>query len=139
MEKYDGSYLRMGIALIATIFHFMFGGWSMALASLIALVIVDFLSGLWVAKRAGAIDSKVGKWGAVVKCLYFVLIFVMRRIDQGLGLPVPALQTLATWNLIIAEGESIIENLAALGVPIHESIRKSFKRLKEREHDIQLP
>lgn len=139
MEKFNGKMIKVALASLATLFHWAFGGWSMALIALIALVFVDFFAGTWVAKSKGEIDSSKGRKGAFVKCLYFVLIFTMRMMDQGLGLPVPALQTLATWNLILVEGESIVENLGALGVPIHTSIRKAFKRLKDKEHDIPLP
>lgn len=138
MEKWDGNTIKMALALIATAFHWAFGGWSMALMALIALVVVDYFSGMGAAKKKGVIDSRKGREGAFVKCLYFVLIFTMRMIDKGLGLPMPALQTLATWNLILVEGESIVENLDTLGVPIHQSIRKAFKRLKDKDHDIPL-
>lgn len=139
MEKCDSNVVRMGLAAIATVFHWAFGGWSAALMALIALVVVDFVTGLWAAQKNGQIDSNKGRRGAFVKSLYFVLVFTMRMMDKGLGLPIPALQTLATWNLILVEGESIVENLGTLGVPIHKSIRDAFKRLKEKEHEIPLP
>jgi toxin secretion/phage lysis holin len=131
--------VRMILAGIATGLHFLFGGWSMALMCLIGLVIFDFFTGMGVAKKKGEINSAKGREGAFVKCLYFVLIATMRLMDRGLGLPGPILQTLATWNLILVEGESIVENLGALGVPIHRSIRGAFERLKDKKHDIPLP
>lgn len=137
MERSE-NVVRMVVAGIATALHYLFGGWSMALASLIGLVIIDYLTGMGVAKQKGEINSAKGRRGAIIKCLYFVLVATMRMMDRGLGLPIPALQTLATWNLILVEGESIVENLGALGVPIHKSIKGAFERLKEKEHDIPL-
>lgn len=111
----------------------------MALVCLIGLVVIDYLTGMGVAKRKGEIDSRIGKIGFMTKCLYFVAIMAMRWVDLGLGLPLPVLQTLATWNLIIIEGESIIENLDELGVPLGTPLKKAFKRIKERDHDIPMP
>lgn len=139
MKKCNDRVIKVVLSAVATAFHWAFGGWSMALIALIALIVVDFFTGLAVAKKNGEIDSNKGRQGAFVKSLYFALIFTMRMMDKGLGLPFPALQTLATWNLILVEGESIVENLGALGVPIHKSLRQAFKRLRDREHDIPLP
>lgn len=139
MDKYDGTFIKMAFAFIATLFHFAFGGWSMPLAALIVLVVLDYFGGMAVAKRKGEIDSSVGREGAFVKGLYFVAIFAMRMIDKGLSLPVPALQTWITWSFIAVEGESIIENLGILGVPIPDGLRSAFKRLKDKKHDIPLP
>ena len=139
MDEQKFSVGNFILSAIATAFHFAFGGWSMALVCLIGLVVTDYLTGMGAAKRRGEIDSRIGKIGFMTKCLYFVAIVAMRWVDLGLGLPLPVLQTLATWNLILIEGESIIENLDELGVPLGTPLKKAFKRIKERDHDIPMP
>lgn len=133
MDEQKLSMGKLFLSGVATAFHFAFGGWSMALMCLIGLVVTDYFTGMGAARRRGEIDSRIGKIGFMTKCLYFVAIMAMRWVDLGLSLPLPVLQTLATWNLILIEGESIIENLDELGVPLGKPLRDAFKRIREED------
>ena len=127
------TLLQSCFAVGATTLHFLFGGWSAPLQILVAVVTIDYITGLGAAFVGKRLDSRVGRRGIVKKVGYFVLVALAHLIDRGTGMGAPVLQTATIWFLIANEGISITENLGEIGVPIPQSLQEALRRLKNEE------
>ena len=121
------------------------------LAVLVAVMLADYVSGMAKAWSAGKLCSKTGLRGILKKLGYLVLVGVAGVVDwlvrYGLtqvGVEVSFQFLMAAmvivW-LIINELISVLENLAAIGVPGFPRLNRLLSRLKstvnekEDEHD----
>jgi phage-related holin len=62
MEQHD-NLIKAILALGATALHFLFGGWSLPLQILVAVVTIDYVTGLGAAFVGKRLDSRVGGRG----------------------------------------------------------------------------
>ena len=119
-------------ALGATALHFLFGGWSLPLQILVAVVTIDYITGLGAAFVGKRLDSRIGGRGIVKKVGYFVLVALAHLLDTGTGMSAPVLQTATIWYLVANEGLSITENLGEVGVPIPDRLRQALAVLQDK-------
>lgn len=136
MERYDSSIIKAVFAVGATMLQFLFGGWSLPLQILVAVVTIDYLTGLGAAFVGKRLDSRVGTKGILKKVGFFVLVSLAHLLDKGTGMSAPVLQTATIWYLVGNEGISIAENLGEIGVPIPESLKEALRRLKSGDIDV---
>lgn len=132
MEQ-NSNLIKTVLAIGATMLHFLFGGWSLPLQILVAVVTIDYLTGLGAAFFGKRLDSRIGSKGIVKKVGFFVLVSLAHLLDKGTGMSAPILQTATIWYLVGNEGISITENLAEIGVPIPEPLLKALERYKKGE------
>lgn len=113
------------------------GGWDTGLQTLVAMMAVDYLTGVLCAlvwkkspKSAdGAFESKTSFKGILRKMAVLLCVLVACRVDSYTG---TALARNAVILFFIAnDGLSIIENLGIMGVPIPPVIRNAFEALKK--------
>lgn len=137
MDKYGESLIKSAFALGATALHFLFGGWSLTLQILVAVVTIDYMTGLGAAYVGKRLDSRIGARGIVKKVGYFALVALAHLLDQGTGMSAPVLQTATIWFLIANEGISITENLGEIGVPIPKVLLDALERLKTKKDETE--
>jgi toxin secretion/phage lysis holin len=125
------TLLQSLFAVGATLLQFLFGGWSAPLQILVAVVTIDYITGLGAAFAGKRLDSRIGGRGIVKKVGYFVLVALAHLLDKGTGMSAPVLQTATIWYLVANEGLSITENLGEIGVPIPQAIQEALRRLKD--------
>lgn len=130
MEQHS-NIIKTALAVGATTLHFLFGGWSLPLQILVAVVTIDYLTGLGAAFVGRRLDSRIGSKGIVKKVGCFVLVSLAHLLDKGTGMSAPILQTATIWYLVGNEGISITENLAEIGVPIPEPLLNALERYKK--------
>jgi len=129
----NNGLIKSTLAAGATMLHFLFGGWSLPLQILVAVVTIDYITGLGAAFVGKRLDSRVGSKGIVKKVGFFVLVALAHLLDKGTGMDAPVLQTAVIWYLIGNEGISITENLAEIGVPIPKNLPDTLARLKKED------
>ena len=138
MEKEKGIQAVASAALAA--FAVYMGALAVPIIVLMAMMIIDYLSGMAVAWSQNNLSSKIGAKGILKKVGYMALIVVAMGVDYLIysGIAVANIEVgynmwfgllVAVW-LIINEMISILENLGKLGVPIPEFLTKIIKRLK---------
>ena len=138
MEKEKGIQ-AIASATLATFAVYM-GALAVPIIVLMAMMIIDYLSGMAVAWSQNNLSSKIGAKGILKKVGYMALIVVAMGVDYLIysGIAVANIEVgynmwfgllVAVW-LIINEMISILENLGKLGVPIPEFLTKIIKRLK---------
>ena len=118
--------LTAGIASIAT---FLFGqadGWLM---TLLAFVVIDYVSGVASASLRHKLSSRVGFQGILKKTMYFFVVAVAHCIDAATGAG-GVLRNLSVGFLIANEGISILENCATCGIPIPDKLLRALAQIK---------
>lgn len=132
--------------------HILFAGALGALAAyfnilavpivvLVAVMLIDWITGLAGASATGKLNSRVGVVGIVKKVCYLALVAVGMVVDYlilsalvsiGISLQINyCFGMIITVWLIINELISILENLGELGVPIPDFLRKSIHKIKD--------
>jgi toxin secretion/phage lysis holin len=115
------------------------GGWDMALQTLLAVMVIDIITGLMVAavwkksgkSETGALESNAMFKGLCRKFVTILVIFIAWKIDQSTGLN-GALRVGAILFFTGNEGLSIIENLGVMGVPMPPAVQKAIEALKKK-------
>lgn len=110
------------------------------LAVLVVAMLVDYVTGMAKAWNAGELCSRIGIRGILKKLGYLVIVLAAMGVDYllrygmaqvGIHIQVEfLLAAIATVWLIINELISILENVAALGVPVPGFLLKLIKKLK---------
>ncbi len=115
------------------------------LAVLVAVMVLDYLTGMAKAWAAGTLCSRTGLQGIVKKVGYLVIVAVamvadwvvrygFEQVEITYELHFFVCLMVAVW-LIINECISILENVAALGAPVPPWLLKLIQRLKARTED----
>lgn len=115
----------------------LLGGWDATLRLLVAMMAMDYISGLIVAAMGrspktavGFIDSRAGLRGLLRKGLILMVLAVAAQIDATVD---SAFVRAATaWFYIINEAISIIENAALAGLPLPEKLLSFLGRSRGR-------
>ncbi len=119
--------------LICTAATYLFGGWDVALAVLIAFMVIDYLTGLVNAIVNKKLSSQVGFKGLAKKLFVVLMLIVGVMLDRLINDGRWIFRTLVAYFYIANEGISIIENIALLGVPIPQKIVEILEQIKEKE------
>lgn len=107
---------------------------------LIAVMVIDYITGLINASKTTGISSRIGIFGIVKKCCYIALVGVGATVDYIISMGLLQIGSennftlsfgllVSIW-LIINELISILENLSKIGVPMPSFLMKLVKRLK---------
>lgn len=129
-----------GIALVGGAIAGIFGGMTTVMYVLLAMMAIDYVSGLLVAfmgkstkTEGGGLDSKVGFRGLARKGLMLLVVLVASQLDLAIGAGNKIFTDAACWFYIANEGISFMENLALAGVPFPEKLKKIFEQAKEQQ------
>ena len=140
MEKTQIIHITLAgaIGALAAYFNILL----IPLTVLIAVMIVDYFTGMASAKVTGELNSRIGIVGIIKKVGYLALIAVGMVVDYIIGsalinVGVEAQQSywfgmIITIWLIINELISILENLGEIGVPLPEFLVNAVKSLKNK-------
>jgi len=108
----------------AGIVALLFGAWTPALTLLTVLVVTDYVTGITAAATNQQLSSKKGFLGVAKKVLLFAIVGISHLIDQALNLNFVMQGTVFFY--LSSEFISILENSAALGIPIPPIISKAL-------------
>jgi toxin secretion/phage lysis holin len=131
--------LNVLIATVGTITSAYLGGWDAALKMLVALMIIDYVTGVLAAWRAKKLDSDVMFWGGIRKGAVLLVILIAVMLDTIIGDGSPVFRTLAMYFYIGREGLSVTENLGIMGVPLPPAVTKALAQIKQRGEEDKKP
>lgn len=119
--------------ILKDILAFLFGRDNQnILRALIALVILDYLTGVCVAIHNQKLSSAIGSKGITKKVMIFVLISLSNIVDQCFLQGSNSLGNVTTLFYCANETISIVENAAKIGIPIPQKLRKIFASIGEK-------
>ena len=129
MEKFFNSI----VAVVATFFTYLFGGWDIALIVLVAFMVLDYATGVIWAYIQKSLNSEIGFKGLVKKCMILVVLVVAVLLDRMINSGTAVFRTLVCYFYIANEGISLLENVSNLGLPIPDKLKVALEQLNENE------
>lgn len=124
--------LRGVLGVLGAIVGYLYGGINSVFYAVLAMMAIDWLTGILSAWHNKSLDSRVGLKGIIKKIGELITIAVAHIIDANvIGGGTCALMTVCELFFIANEGISIIENLGEFGVPIPEKLKNVLAQLKE--------
>ena len=135
------SIVAWVVSFACSILASVFGGWTQAMASLITLMVLDYITGLIVAgifhkskkTDSGSLSSIVGLKGIAKKVLTLVLVGVAYQMDLLLSTTI--LKDGVCIALCVNEVVSILENVGLMGIPLPKVLEKALDVLKAKSDD----
>ena len=126
------------LATVGTFVAHALGGWDAAMQVLVALMALDYLTGILVAavwqrsnkSSTGALDSKAGFKGLCKKGMILLLVWLGVLLDNAFGTTYVRMAVIIFF--IGNEGISFLENLGLMGVPFPEFLKKALEALRDQ-------
>ena len=131
MEKIFNST----VAVVATFFTYLFGGWDVAIGILSVFMCLDYATGVIVAYQNNLLNSEVGFKGLVKKFMILVILIVAVMLDRLMNTGTWVFRTLVCYFYIANEGISLLENVSNLGVKIPDKLKDALVQLNKDESE----
>lgn len=110
---------------------YVWGGWTMSLQVLTALIVLDYVLGVIGGYVQGKLSSSVGFKGIAKKVAIFLFIAVAHFVDMAIGNG-SIVQDAVTFFYIGNELLSIVENGGKVGIPVPNALKNAIELLKEK-------
>lgn len=129
MEKIFNTF-SIVTALIGGICCKYLGGWDLLLKSIIALVVLDYITRILASIYTKTLSSQAGFKGLIKKIFIFIVIATSFIIQQIVGDAIP-LREVTVIFFICNEGISILENASEF-IPIPEKLKSVLIQLRDK-------
>ena len=130
----NGEIMTGGVlAAIGGVLTYLFGPWDAPIMVLVAVVTLDYLSGIACAAAAKELSSTVGFKGLLKKMFIFLLVALAAMLDKLVPATNGAVRSAVCMFYIANEGISILENGGRLGLPLPEGLKSMLTKLQQEE------
>lgn len=129
----NDTVVDFAVGSLIGLVSWFFGGLDGLLKVLLALIVIDYFSGLTVAWRTNTISSAVGFLGISKKCIMLTFVGIAHLLDTIIPDDGGAMRSIVCLFYIANEGKSIIENADRLGIPIPQMLMKHFNNIHKDE------
>ena len=113
---------------------YFLGGCDGLLIALVAVVSIDYVTGVMCAVNEKNLSSRVGFKGICRKILIFALVGVANLIDVQVIQTGSILRTAVIFFYLSNEGVSLLENAAHLGLPIPKKLKAVLEQLHDKHN-----
>jgi len=131
--------IKSALAALASLFCWLLGGWDVLAQVLALLMGLDVAGGLIQAFYEKRLNSSIMRRGLLRKSGYFAAIALAVLVDRALFQAQPAFRTLVLSYLCVNEALSVLEHLAAIGVPLPAQLRRALEKLRKDLDDESHP
>ena len=126
--------------LVSTFIIHYLGGWDAALQTLVMFIVIDYVTGMYVAgilhkspkTKSGGLSSEKGFHGIIKKIMLLVFVAIMYRLDLFFNIDYLRNGTIVAY--CVNELISIIENAGLMGVYVPDIVKRGIDLLN-REVD----
>lgn len=118
------------LAGLGTLFSWLFGAWDMALMILVTVMALDYATGVTRGFVNKQLSSEYGFRGLAKKLTIFYVLILAVLIDRLIG-EGWIFRTLVCFWYTGNEGSSVIENAAAIGLPIPSQLVDALVQLRQ--------
>lgn len=130
----NGEIMTGGVLVaIGGVLAYLFGPWDAPIMVLVAVVTLDYLSGIACAAVAKELCSTVGFKGLLKKMFIFLLVALAAMLDKLVPATNGAVRSAVCMFYIANEGISILENGGRLGLPLPEGLKAVLIKLQQEE------
>ncbi|WP_416149439.1 holin family protein [Salipaludibacillus sp. HK11] len=138
------NYSKVALAGGSVVLSYLFGEWSVLLATLIFFVSFDYVSGVTAAAYKGKLNAQVGFWGIPKKIMIFGLVAIAYQIDMvymelmGSAIAIGDLNVSVMGATILYylfnEFISITENLGEMGMNVPTPLKKAIEMFQSKSY-----
>lgn len=121
------------LAAICAVFGFIFGDLNGLMIALVALIVLDYISGVLAAVVEKKLSSEVGAKGIAKKIFMLLIVAVANIVDINVIGEGHVLKSVTVVFYIANECISLIENAGRLGVPVPKKLLDVLEQLKNKE------
>lgn len=122
-------------ALIGGVLGFLFGQLNGLFWAIIAMMVLDYISGVLIAVTQKKISSEVGAKGIAKKVFILLLTAVGHIIDTQVIKQGAVVMSAVQLFFIANEGISIVENAAILGLPVPKKLREVLEQIRKSSEE----
>lgn len=139
MNSLLNSKLYQCCTVVGGTFGYLIGGYTMAVKTLLILMVADVLSQLIVASvfvnspksNSGGLNSNACRQGIYRKIMVLLCIVVAYRLEVTLN--IPAIKDMTVMGFAISEAISILENAGEMGIKLPKKLKECIDVLREQE------
>lgn len=121
------------MAAICTLLSFLFGDMEGLMVALIALIILDYISGVIAAAVEKRLSSEVGAKGIAKKIFMLLIVALANIVDTSVIGDGHVLKTVTVVFYICNECISLIENAGRIGVPVPKKLLDVLEQLRNKD------
>lgn len=121
------------MAAICTLISFLFGDIEGMMVALIALIVLDYISGVIAAAVEKRLSSEVGAKGIAKKIFMLLIVALANIVDINVIGDGHVLKTVTVVFYICNECISLIENAGRIGVPVPKKLLDVLEQLRDKE------
>lgn len=129
---FDGV-LKAILAAICALCGFLFGDMDGLMIALVALIVLDYISGLIAAVIEKRLSSAVGARGIAKKVFMLLIVAIANIVDINVIGEGHALKTVTVVFYLCNECISLIENAGRIGVPVPQKLLQVLEQLKNKD------
>ena len=126
-------WFDVAVACTGTAICWLFGAWDLTIIALLCFMAADYITGVMLAITQKRLSSEIGFKGLTKKAVILLVIVVAVCLDRLIGGETWTFRTLTAWFYLANEGISLLENAAALGVPVPQKLKDVLAQLKDKE------
>ena len=119
------------LAGVSGVLSYIFGPWDAMIMVLIAVVALDYITGVAYAAVSKTLSSAIGFKGLLKKVFIFVLVALSTMLDKLVPATNGAVRSAVCMFYIANEGLSILENAGRIGLPMPEALKGALVKLKD--------
>ena len=123
------------LAGVCTVLSFLFGDMEGLMVALVALIILDYISGVIAAAVEKRLSSEVGAKGIAKKIFMLLIVALANIVDINVIGDGHVLKTVTVVFYICDECISLIENAGRIGVPVPKKLLDVLEQLRDRDKD----
>ena len=121
------------LAGVCTVLSFLFGDMEGLMVALIALIILDYISGVIATAVEKRLSSEVGAKGIAKKIFMLLIVALANIVDINVIGDGPVLKTVTVVFYICNECISLIENAGRIGVPVPKKLLDVLEQLRDKD------
>lgn len=130
MSEKAVMWIKGAIAALGGAAAYLWGPWDALINALIALVALDYVTGVICAAANKRLSSEIGFKGLIKKAVIFALVAVAGVADKVIPATNQAIRAAVILFYIANEAISILENAAKLGLPVPEKLKAVLIKTK---------
>lgn len=126
------DFFKFAVAVLGGALGWVIGGFDSLIYALVALVIIDYITGVFLAICEKKVSSDIGFKGISKKVTIFALIALGNIIDTKIIGTGSTIRTMLIMFYISNEGISILENAAKMGLPLPQKLKNVLQQMSEK-------
>ena len=127
------NILKNILAGVCTVLSFLFGDMEGLMVALVALIILDYISGVIAAAVEKRLSSEVGAKGIAKKIFMLLIVALANIVDINVIGDGHVLKTVTVVFYICNECISLIENAGRIGVPVPKKLLDVLEQLRNKD------